>query len=146
MSIPNRYSYICSDITYLNIYSYICLEFTYLTFYSYICSDFTYLTIYSYICSNFTYLTFYSYICSDFTYLNIYGRRSLHIFCIIIFLLVPPHIVHAESSRYVDVEEGKNVTLTCKVTGVPTPNVTWYWTPFVQKESKECKCFYHMCI
>ncbi|WAQ98817.1 OPCM-like protein [Mya arenaria] len=41
-----------------------------------------------------------------------------------LFVQVPAHILNQESSRNMDVEEGRNVTLQCKATGVPQPNIT----------------------
>ncbi|XP_052791506.1 opioid-binding protein/cell adhesion molecule-like [Mya arenaria] len=54
-----------------------------------------------------------------------------------LFVQVPAHILNQESSRNMDVEEGRNVTLQCKATGVPQPNITWFRRPFIALESKE---------
>ena len=42
---------------------------------------------------------------------------------------VPSKIVDSLSSRDQTVREGDTVTLVCNVTGVPTPEVTWYKLP-----------------
>ncbi|XP_052795087.1 limbic system-associated membrane protein-like isoform X2 [Mya arenaria] len=44
-------------------------------------------------------------------------------------VLVPSKIVDSLSSRDQTVREGDTVTLVCNVTGVPTPEVTWYKLP-----------------
>lgn len=49
---------------------------------------------------------------------------------------VPAYILNQMSSRDVDVEEGKNVVLTCRATGIPTPNITWFMKP-LEAETKE---------
>ena len=52
---------------------------------------------------------------------------------------VPPHILNEDSSRDMDVEEGDDVRLTCKATGVPVPNITWYRRSLLETDGKECK-------
>lgn len=54
-----------------------------------------------------------------------------------LFVQVPPHILNEDSSRDMDVEEGDDVTLTCKATGVPVPNITWYRRSLLETDSKE---------
>jgi len=44
----------------------------------------------------------------------------------IVVYLVPPHVVEDSSSANVVATEGDTVVLTCNVTGVPPPEVTWY--------------------
>lgn len=50
---------------------------------------------------------------------------------------VPAYILNEMSSRDVDVEEGKDVELTCKATGIPNPNITWFVKPLTAEETKE---------
>ncbi|KAH3841372.1 protein amalgam-like isoform X2 [Dreissena polymorpha] len=56
---------------------------------------------------------------------------------VFLFVQVPAHILNQESSRDIEVEEGNNVTLRCRATGVPQPNITWFRRPFVSMENKE---------
>jgi len=42
---------------------------------------------------------------------------------------VPPAIMDHLSSDGVTVQEGDTVILVCNVTGVPTPDVTWFRRP-----------------
>ena len=59
------------------------------------------------------------------------------------FLTVPAQIIDELSSDDVTVQEGDMVILTCNVTGVPKPEVTWYRRPVNSKISerkrKMCK-------
>lgn len=43
----------------------------------------------------------------------------------IVFVAVPPNIDDSQSSSDAIVREGANVSLTCKATGSPTPNIRW---------------------
>lgn len=56
---------------------------------------------------------------------------------VFLYVQVPSFILNKDSSRDIDVEEGKDVSLTCKVTGVPFPNVTWFRMSIVASENKE---------
>lgn len=40
-------------------------------------------------------------------------------------VIVPPNIDDSQSSSDAIVREGANVSLTCKATGSPTPNIRW---------------------
>ncbi|XP_045156620.2 limbic system-associated membrane protein-like isoform X2 [Mercenaria mercenaria] len=51
---------------------------------------------------------------------------------------VPAHILNELSSRDVDVPEGGDVVLTCKATGIPQPNITWFLKPIGAEQNKEC--------
>lgn len=42
---------------------------------------------------------------------------------------VPAEIIHESSSDDVTLQEGDTVVLTCNVTGIPPPQVTWYRRP-----------------
>ena len=57
--------------------------------------------------------------------------------------IVPASIIDELSSNDVTVQEGDTVVLICNVTGVPTPDVTWYRRPaaskMVDRESKLCQ-------
>ena len=52
-----------------------------------------------------------------------YNFRFLH--CPLVIFAVPPVIVASETTDHVMVEEGEDVTLKCKATGLPTPSITW---------------------
>lgn len=57
---------------------------------------------------------------------------------------VPPEIIEDMSSIDVTVQEGDTVTLTCNVTGVPLPHVTWQRKSVMNKamsikETKNCE-------
>lgn len=43
----------------------------------------------------------------------------------VFIVTVPPNIDDSQSSSDAIVREGANVTLTCKATGSPTPNIRW---------------------
>ena len=52
---------------------------------------------------------------------------------------VPPRILNSDSSSDMDVEEGSDITLSCKATGVPQPNITWFWKSLMVTEGKESR-------
>uniref|UniRef100_A0A8D8PYU4 Protein sidekick n=1 Tax=Cacopsylla melanoneura TaxID=428564 RepID=A0A8D8PYU4_9HEMI len=52
-------------------------------------------------------------------------------------VLYPPEITTVPESGVVDVEKGKEVTITCQVTGVPKPSIRWY------HEEKEIELLYN---
>ena len=55
---------------------------------------------------------------------------------------VPASIIDELSSGDVTVQEGDTVVLICNVTGVPTPDVTWFRRPankMAERESKTCQ-------
>lgn len=54
-----------------------------------------------------------------------------------LIVLVPSKIINEFSSTDTNVREGATVTLTCNVTGVPPPEVTWYKQPSEGQEAKE---------
>lgn len=56
---------------------------------------------------------------------------------VMLIVLVPSKIVNELSSRDQTVTEGATVTLVCNVTGVPTPNVTWFKLPNDGTQTKQ---------
>ena len=56
----------------------------------------------------------------------------------VFFITVPPQIIDDKSSDDIVVQEGDNVVLQCSVTGVPQPEVTWFYCGNDRKEST-CK-------
>lgn len=56
---------------------------------------------------------------------------------VMLFVLVPSKIIDELSSRDQIAREGETVTLVCNVTGVPTPDVTWYKLPSEGSQNKE---------
>ncbi|XP_045156642.2 limbic system-associated membrane protein-like isoform X2 [Mercenaria mercenaria] len=56
---------------------------------------------------------------------------------VMLIVLVPSKIINELSSRDQTVREGETVTLVCNVTGVPTPDVTWYKLPNEGTQTKE---------
>ncbi|XP_060592717.1 limbic system-associated membrane protein-like isoform X1 [Ruditapes philippinarum] len=56
---------------------------------------------------------------------------------VMLIVLVPSKIINELSSGDKTVREGETVTLVCNVTGVPTPDVTWYKLPNEGSQKKE---------
>jgi len=52
-------------------------------------------------------------------------------------IAVPAAILDHLSSDDVNVQEGETVVLICNVTGVPTPDVTWYRRPATSTKSSD---------
>ncbi|KAL4227377.1 Hemicentin 2 [Mactra antiquata] len=50
---------------------------------------------------------------------------------------VPAHILNRGSSRDTDIKEGHDLSLSCKATGIPRPNITWFMKPLEAMETKE---------
>lgn len=42
------------------------------------------------------------------------------------FFSVPARILESASSKDINVQEGRDVTLWCNATGIPEPNITWF--------------------
>lgn len=56
---------------------------------------------------------------------------------VFLYVQVPPHILNSQSSSDMDVEEGDDLELRCKATGVPEPNISWFWRSLLITDGKE---------
>lgn len=47
------------------------------------------------------------------------------LYCIVLYIIVPPDIKDEETVSDITVKEGENATLACKAKGNPLPKITW---------------------